>query len=44
MTERLKTGDRAADAVLRDANGNEVSLATLWADGPVLLNFVRHFG
>ena len=35
----LKTGDRAPDFTLPDADGNPVSLAALLADGPVVVYF-----
>ncbi len=40
---RLTPGDPAP---VLDVQGPEgpVSLATLWAGGPVLLTFLRHFG
>ena len=34
----------AAQAVIRDLDGNELPLARLWAEKPVVLAFVRHFG
>jgi hypothetical protein len=34
----------AAQAVIRDLDGNELPLGTLWAEKPVVLAFVRHFG
>jgi peroxiredoxin len=40
----LKPGDAAPDATLLDVNGNPVSLADLWPQGPTLLTFLRHFG
>ncbi len=41
---RLKVGDKAPDGMALDADGQEVTLAGYWADGPVLLTFLRHFG
>lgn len=41
--ERLRPGDAAPDARVMSASG-EVALASLWADGPVVLTFLRHFG
>jgi hypothetical protein len=40
---RLQPGDPAP---VLDVQGSEgpVSLATAWADGPVVLTFLRHFG
>ena len=33
-----------ADLELQDAEGNRVRLGGLWAERPVVLVFVRHFG
>lgn len=33
-----------ADLVLPDASGTEVKLADLWADRPVVLVWLRHYG
>lgn len=44
MTDVLKVGDKAHNAIVYDANGRQVSLAETWRDGPVLLTFLRHFG
>jgi len=41
---RLRVGQIAPDATVTDINGAPVSLASLWANGPVLLAFLRHFG
>jgi peroxiredoxin len=37
-------GDVAPDATLPDHGGTPVALASLWAEGPLLLLFWRHFG
>jgi peroxiredoxin len=37
----VKVGEQAADAELEDFHGTKVSLAKLWAKGPVLLVFYR---
>ncbi len=42
--DQLEAGDRAPDGTALDVDGQEVSLASYWADGPVLLTFLRHFG
>lgn len=42
--KQLHPGDRAPDGLALDANGQEVSLAGYWSEGPVLLTFLRHFG
>ena len=34
----------AAQAVIRDLEGQELPLQDLWAEKPVVLAFVRHFG
>lgn len=39
-----KIGAEAARARIRDLDGNEQELAGLWAERPVVLAFVRHFG
>jgi peroxiredoxin len=44
LAARLHAGDLAPDAVVADAQGAPVHLASLWAEGPVLLAFLRHFG
>jgi hypothetical protein len=41
---KLQPGDAAPGGVALDADGQEVSLAAYWAEGPVLLTFLRHFG
>ncbi|MCA9868517.1 MAG: hypothetical protein KIS95_11000 [Anaerolineae bacterium] len=43
-SNQLKTGDRAPDGIALDVDGQEVSLSSYWADGPILLTFLRHFG
>jgi len=37
-------GEAAPDVMLRDENGNDVALSSLWKEGPVAFIFVRHFG
>lgn len=44
MTRRLRRGDRAPDVGVLDAHGRPFQLARLWQAGPVMLNFLRHFG
>ena len=44
LSTRLQPGDLAPDAEMIDAQGKAVALSSLWADGPVLLTFLRHFG
>ena len=36
--------DAAAAAIVRDLDGKEHQLRELWAEGPVVLVFLRHFG
>lgn len=33
-----------ADLILPDQDGNHVRLGDLWADGPVALVWLRHYG
>ena len=40
----LAVGMQAPEGVADDADGREVTLSSFWADGPVLLTFLRHFG
>jgi hypothetical protein len=40
---RLRPGDAAPVLDVQDPDG-PVSLALVWADGPVVLTFLRHFG
>lgn len=35
---------RLADAKVLDEQGNEVRLGDFWAEKPVVLAFLRHFG
>lgn len=37
-------GVAAPDATVYSETGEQVKLSTLWASGPTLLVFVRHFG
>jgi hypothetical protein len=39
-----ETADALADIVLPDDEGNDVRLGDLWADGPAVLVFLRHYG
>lgn len=41
---KLQPGDAAPDGMAWAADGRELSLATCWVGGPVLLTFLRHFG
>jgi peroxiredoxin len=41
----VQVGDQAPDLMLASsAEGNQVVLSTLWADGPALILFWRHYG
>jgi hypothetical protein len=40
----VATTDAIADIVLPDQDGNDVRLGDLWADGPVALVWLRHYG
>ena len=41
---RVDKGDVAPDVSLKDETGAEVQLAAYWAERPIALVFVRHFG
>ena len=41
---RLQPGDIAPDYTLKTSQGDTVSLRDLWAEGPTVLTFLRHFG
>lgn len=42
--KQLKPGDMAPNVQVYDADGQPVMSRDLWADGPILLTFLRHFG
>jgi hypothetical protein len=42
--KKLSPGDAARDGWAVDADGRRCSLSSFWADGPILLTFLRHFG
>lgn len=44
MSSRLTVGSPAPDHTLVNLAGERVTLSSLWAKGPVLLTFLRHFG
>jgi peroxiredoxin len=44
MTGKLKVGDDAPSIAVMNADGNTLELSTIWADKPVVLTFLRHFG
>lgn len=43
-TTDLAVSQALADLELQDPDGKAVRLGSLWADRPVVLVFVRHFG
>ncbi len=40
----LNIGDSAPDGQVLDVDGNAIHLSEFWANGAVLLTFLRHFG
>jgi peroxiredoxin len=40
----VQVGDRAPDLILVGSEGKHVQLSSLWADGPALILFWRHYG
>jgi len=44
MTTRLQVGDPAPDLTLFNGDGETTALSNEWHHGPVILNFLRHFG
>lgn len=44
MTMRLRVGDKAPGGTAVSQTNELIELSTLWADGPTLLTFLRHFG
>ena len=44
MGSRLKIGDVAPNLDVVNADGETIELSSLWADKPVVLAFLRHFG
>lgn len=41
---KLTIGDKAPAGTVLDIEGNSVAVGQLWADGPIFLTFLRHFG
>jgi peroxiredoxin len=41
---KLKIGDMAPDIQVVNADGETIDLSSIWADKPVVLTFLRHFG
>jgi len=44
MGSKLKAGDFAPNIQVVNADGETIELSSLWADKPVVLAFLRHFG
>ncbi len=44
MSKKLQIGDAAPNGIALAENGEPVELSGLWANGPTLLTFLRHFG
>ena len=44
MGSKLKAGDFSPDLKVVNADGDTIELSSLWADKPVVLAFLRHFG
>lgn len=42
--KQLVKGDQAPDSLVYSADGQPLQIVDLWANGPVLLTFLRHFG
>lgn len=40
----MQVSSKAAGAIIRDLDGREIELQSLWAERPVVLVFLRHFG
>jgi peroxiredoxin len=40
----LVVGDHAPNPEILDSDGKSLSLEVLWAQRPVVLSFMRHFG
>jgi peroxiredoxin len=41
---KLKAGSHAPNLQVVSADGEAIELSSLWADKPVVLTFLRHFG
>jgi len=40
----VQVSDKAPEATVLDTSGQKVSMSSLWADGPALILFWRHYG
>lgn len=43
-SSRLTVGDPAPTGICLNVDGEPVALDSLWAEGPIFLTFLRHFG
>jgi hypothetical protein len=41
---KLQIGDPAPAGLVIDIEGRPTAVEQLWADGPIFLTFLRHFG
>jgi hypothetical protein len=41
---RLNIGDAGPAISVIDSDSKEIAIASLWANGPTILTFLRHFG
>jgi hypothetical protein len=40
----VSLSERLSGIVLPDSEGGQVRLGSLWADGPAIVAFLRHYG
>jgi peroxiredoxin len=40
----VEVGDRAPDVEVLDDQGRRVQVSAMWAQGPAVLAFLRHYG
>jgi peroxiredoxin len=43
-SQKVKAGDFAPNVQVVNVDGETIELSSLWADKPVVLAFLRHFG
>lgn len=43
-SNQLKPGDAAPSGIVQTADEQSIDISSLWADGPIVLTFLRHFG
>jgi len=43
-TSAPEDASRLADLVVKDLDGDDVTLGSFWEDGPAVLVFLRHYG